>query len=139
MRLLRERPSWAQELGCDRAVLDGRSPAQRKADAAALVSQLTLQRHPASTALAVGGVSADPEAARIAQIRAPGAAAGPWSRLAVAGALAGIVACSLASSPRLPRTATRLWQPGNQGWNAPSCSMQTAASACCTRASATNG
>ena len=55
MRLLRNSLSWAQELGCDRDVLRGRPPAQRKAYAAALVAQLRLQRATPNTALAFGG------------------------------------------------------------------------------------
>lgn len=73
MRMLREKLSWAQELGCDRDVLRGRPQAQRKAYAAALVAQLRLQHHAGHTALAFGGVSPDTLAARVELIRAPGA------------------------------------------------------------------
>lgn len=74
MRMLREKLSWAQELGCDRDVLRGRPQAQRRAYAAALVAQLRLQHHAVHAALAFGGVTPDTLAARVALIRAPGAA-----------------------------------------------------------------
>jgi len=74
MRILREKLAWAQELGCDRDVLRGRPQVQRKAYAAALVAQLRLQHRAAHSALAFGGVTPDTLAARVALIRAPGAA-----------------------------------------------------------------
>ncbi|SFM29767.1 class D beta-lactamase [Rugamonas rubra] len=102
MRLLRENLSWAQELGCDRDVLRGRPQAQRKAYAAALVAQLTLQHRTVKTALAFGGVSASTLAARIALIRRPAAAPrGPWARCASLAGLLGIFAASLALQPAL--------------------------------------
>lgn len=102
MRLLRAQLSWAQELGCDRAVLSGRPPAHRKAYAAALVAQLALQRVPVATALAFGGVSASTLAGRILLIREPGAARRrPWTRLAAIGALAAVLAASVAFQPAL--------------------------------------
>lgn len=100
MWLLRAQLAWAQELGCDRDVLRGRPPAQRKAYAAALVAQLRLQHRPTTTALAFGGVSASTVAARIALIRdAAAAPASLWARGAAIGGLAGIVAGSLALQP----------------------------------------
>ena len=73
MRLLRERLSWAQELGCDRDVLRGRPQVQRKAYAAALVAQLRFQYQAAPpAALAFGGLKPDTLAARVALIRTPG-------------------------------------------------------------------
>lgn len=74
MGRLRERLSWAQELGCDRDVLRGRRPAERRAYAAALVAQLRMQHRGVQGALAFGGVSPDTLAARVELIRAPGAA-----------------------------------------------------------------
>lgn len=126
MRLLRENLSWAQELGCDRDVLRGRPQAQRKAYAAALVAQLTLQHRTVKTALAFGGVSASTLAARIALIRQPVAAPrGPWARCAALAGLLGILAASLALQPALawridtsaaaaqPTTETSAWSLGN--------------------------
>jgi beta-lactamase class D/beta-lactamase regulating signal transducer with metallopeptidase domain len=105
MRLLRIRLSWAQELGCDRDVLRGRPAAQRKAYAAALVAQLKLPPSPAASALAFGGASANTLAGRIALIRDPAAARqGRWTRVAVIGGLACILAASLAFQPALTAT-----------------------------------
>jgi hypothetical protein len=82
---LGKRMAWAQELGCDRSVLQGRPPAQRRAYAAALVTQLRLQCGPGDgSALAFGGSVVDAVAARIGLIR-DGVPAMPR---AVAGALA---------------------------------------------------
>ena len=72
MRPLRERLIWAQELGCDREVLRGRPPRERRAYAAALVAQLRMQQHAVHGALAFGGVAPDTLAARIESIRTPG-------------------------------------------------------------------
>ncbi|WP_137175698.1 M56 family metallopeptidase [Massilia sp. HP4] len=74
MRSLREKLSWAQELGCDRDVLRGRPPRERRAYAAALVAQLRMQHHAVHGALAFGGVTPDTLAARVELIRAPGTA-----------------------------------------------------------------
>jgi len=102
MRLLRARLSWAQELACDRDVLHGRAPVQRKAYAAALLAQLKLQHRSVQMGLAFGGVCPDTFAARMALIRAPlRAAHGAWMR---GGALAGLVAVfagNLALQPAL--------------------------------------
>ena len=104
MRMLRENLSWAQELGCDREVLRGRSRSERKDYAAALVAQLTLQRHAASASLAFGGVSPSSLSERIALIRTPAAPArGRWARLAAIGGMAGVVMGSLAFQPALAR------------------------------------
>lgn len=77
LRALGRRLHWAQELGCDRAVLDGRVQGQRQQYAAALVSQLKLQhaQHDAA-ALAFGGASHDSMSARIRLIRHTAPAAG---------------------------------------------------------------
>lgn len=101
MRLLRARLSWAQELACDRDVLQGRPGTQRKAYAAALVAQLRLQHCPANTALAFGGVSASTLAERIALIRGPARPHSRWLRLASAAGLAAIFLGSLALQPAL--------------------------------------
>ena len=61
---------WAQELGCDRAVLQGRPSAQRRAYAAALVAQMRMQATPGhGIALAFGGRAVDAVAARIRLVR----------------------------------------------------------------------
>lgn len=108
MRLLRAQLSWAQELGCDRAVLRGRPAAQRKAYAAALLAQLRLQGPAAGaganvhTALAFGSSGTRELAARIGLIRAPAATARAWwKRLAALAGLAGIFIGSLAFQPAL--------------------------------------
>ncbi|MYM32929.1 class D beta-lactamase [Duganella sp. FT94W] len=102
MRLLRNRLAWALELGCDRDVLQGRPPAQRKAYAAALVAQLKLQQAPITTALAFGNVTHDTLASRIALIRDPrGALHSRWARIATVAGLAGVLAASLALQPSL--------------------------------------
>lgn len=102
MRLLRNRLAWALELGCDRDVLQGRPPAQRKAYAAALVAQLKLQQAPIATALAFGNVTHDTLASRIALIRDPrGALHSRWARIATVAGLAGVLAASLALQPSL--------------------------------------
>jgi len=103
MRLLRARLVWAQELGCDRDVLRGRSQVQRKAYAAALVAQLRFQYQAApANALAFGGVAPDTLAARVALIRSPGLArhAGR-ARCAGLTALALVFGANLALQPAL--------------------------------------
>lgn len=104
MRLLRDSLTWAQELGCDRAVLHGQPPARRKAYAAALVAQLKLQMPPAAAALAFGGVDAGTLARRLALIRTPAAATGLWQRCATVGALVGIGCLNIALQPALAWT-----------------------------------
>ena len=102
MRLLRGRLSWAQELGCDREVLRGRPPAQRKAYAAALLAQLKMQGTGVETALAFGSDGARQLAARIGLIRSPsGAGRSLWLRLAALAGLAGIFLGTLAFQPAL--------------------------------------
>ena len=69
---LYRRLQWAVETGCDRAVLAGRAPAERRSYAAALVAQLALQVRVGETvALAFG---AQPLVDRIRLIRAADAA-----------------------------------------------------------------
>lgn len=102
MRLLREKLTWAQELGCDRDVLRGRPQAERRAYAAALVAQLRMQHHAVSGALAFGGVSPDTLAARVELIRAPGAPRhAAWARGAGLATLALAFAGNLALQPAL--------------------------------------
>jgi bla regulator protein BlaR1 len=102
MRMLRARLSWAQELACDRDVLRGRAPVERKAYAAALLAQLKLQLRPAGVALAFGGISADTLAARMALIRAPLLATpGVWMRGGALAALLAVFAGNLAVQPAL--------------------------------------
>lgn len=92
-RALGERLRWAQELGCDRAVLRGRVQGQRQQYAAALVLQLKLQlklqlesqlqaRHPA--ALSFGGAAHDSMSARIRLIRQDPPAAGSAKTMVLA-------------------------------------------------------
>ncbi len=57
MRLLQAQLTWAQELGCDHAVLGRHPRLHRKAYAAALVAQLKTQHRPIGAALAFGGVN----------------------------------------------------------------------------------
>lgn len=102
MRLLRTQLSWAQELGCDRDVLAGRPQLQRKAYAAALVSQLKMQHRQLDAALAFGGVSATTVAARISLIREPvHAARSRRARVAAVAALGLVFLGSLAFQPVL--------------------------------------
>ncbi|MGW8394986.1 peptidoglycan DD-metalloendopeptidase family protein [Pseudoduganella sp. HUAS MS19] len=82
---LSQRMAWAQELGCDRTVLQDRPATQRRAYASALLAQMRMQAMPGhGAALAFGGRVVDTVAARIGMIR-DGVPALPR---AVAGALA---------------------------------------------------
>jgi len=102
MRLLRDKLAWAQELGCDRDVLRGRPPFERRAYAAALVAQLRMQHHVVHGALAFGGVSPDTLAARVELIRTPGAARhAAWARAAGLAILALAFGGNLALQPAL--------------------------------------
>jgi beta-lactamase class D/beta-lactamase regulating signal transducer with metallopeptidase domain len=114
MRALRASLSWAQELGCDRDVLRGRPPAQRKAYAAALVAQLRLQHGTPKTALAFGGVCASTLASRIALIREPSRAQGRRARAARILALAGLAAIFAASLAFQPALAWRIAPAASQ-------------------------
>ena len=99
---LSRRLAWAQELGCDRAVLAGRAPAQRLAYAAALVQQLKVQSMVLAPGLAFGATDASAVAARIALLRQPHAAMlSAGSKWGVGAALAGIVAASVVLQPVL--------------------------------------
>lgn len=109
MRLLRARLSWAQELACDRDVLRGRAPVQRKAYAAALVTQLTFQHRPPHMALAFGGVTPNTLTARIGLIRTPLNVAGSkWTRVIALLAVAAVFAGNFALQPALA------WPGGSQ-------------------------
>ncbi|WP_312484567.1 class D beta-lactamase [Massilia timonae] len=102
MRLLRDKLAWAQELGCDRDVLRGRPPFERRAYAAALLAQLRMQHHVVHGALAFGGVSPDTLAARVELIRKPGAARhAAWARGAGLAILALAFGGNLALQPAL--------------------------------------
>jgi len=102
MGRLREQLSWAQELGCDRDVLRGRPPRERRAYAAALVAQLRMQHHAVHGALAFGGVAPDTFAARVELIRAPGAARhAAWARGAGIAMLLLAFGANLALQPAL--------------------------------------
>lgn len=109
MPRLRERLTWAQELGCDRDVLRGRPQAERRAYAAALVAQLRMQQHVMSGAhgaLAFGSVSADTLTARVELIRAPATARHVlWIRGAGLAILALAFAGNLALQPALAWTS----------------------------------
>jgi murein DD-endopeptidase MepM/ murein hydrolase activator NlpD len=123
MRKLGERLTWAQELSCDRQVLDGRPQPQRQAYAAALVSQLKLQQHAFGPALAFGGFSATSLAARVLLIRQGGARGlDVLGRCAVAAGFAGVFAASLVLQPafawRIPDPAP-LAEPATVEWRAP--------------------
>ena len=64
------RLAWAVELACDRRVLAGRTPQQRKQYAGALLSQWRAQLlAPPATALAFGGADAHTVGERIEQLR----------------------------------------------------------------------
>jgi murein DD-endopeptidase MepM/ murein hydrolase activator NlpD len=97
---LRRQLAWAQELGCDHAVLAQRPATQRRHYAAALLAQLSLQQLPAQPAsLAFGGLF-DSAAARVKLIRhgvptVPGSVARP----AVAAALLALLGASVLLQP----------------------------------------
>lgn len=100
MRRLQAQLTWAQELGCDHAVLDRHPKMHRKAYAAALVAQLKTQHHPIGAALAFGGVSSQTVAARIALIRDPASTTRSRTmRLLAFIGLASIFAAALALQP----------------------------------------
>lgn len=104
LRMLRAQLAWAQELGCDRDVLRGRPPAQRKAYAAALVAQLRMARagmpQVQAQVLAFGSAGGDAMAARLALIRAPMGRA-RWTRCAGLAVLAAAFGANLALQPAL--------------------------------------
>ena len=104
MRRLREKLTWAQELGCDRDVLRGRPQAERRAYASALVAQLRMQHAAVHGALAFGGVSPDTLAARVELIRTPAEA-----RHALVSRSAGLVVLALAFGGNLALQPALAW------------------------------
>ncbi|WP_426115558.1 class D beta-lactamase [Massilia sp. PWRC2] len=114
MRLLRAQLSWAQELACDRDVLDGRPQAERKDYAGALLAQFKTQRcHGAMLAFAGASVSSGASlAARIGLIRAPlTAGQGRRSRSLALLALAAVFIGNLSLQPALAWHAAPLPLP----------------------------
>ena len=107
MRGLRQQLCWAQELACDRAVLQGRAPLERKAYAAALLAQLKTHSHPQGAVLAFGGAGLHSITARIALIRAPFAGKRPLlARCVALAGLAGVFVVNLMLQPALARQAS---------------------------------
>ncbi|MDQ1832015.1 M56 family metallopeptidase [Massilia scottii] len=103
LAVLTRRLNWAQELGCDRAVLAGRPTQQRKQYAAALVAQLKVQQDsfgaPAAS-IAFGHGNAASLRARVSLIREQGLRApGTPGKAAVAGALVSVLGASLFLQP----------------------------------------
>jgi murein DD-endopeptidase MepM/ murein hydrolase activator NlpD len=121
MRALGERLTWAQELSCDQHVLAGRPQPQRQAYAAALVSQLKLQRGGFGVALAFGGRDATTLTARMLRIRQGGVPVpGVLGRCAVAAGLACVFAASLMLQPAFAwRIPASLSKPAAIAWQAP--------------------
>jgi murein DD-endopeptidase MepM/ murein hydrolase activator NlpD len=124
--------AWAQELGCDRRVLQGRPSAQRRAYAAALVAQMRTQALPDhGTALAFGSRTVDAVATRIGMIR-DGVPAIPRVTAALGwAALPAVLAASVLLQPALawrlddaapaarPAPATPAGLAGPPHWQAP--------------------
>lgn len=100
-----KRLSWAQELSGDQRVLDGRPQRQRQQYAAALVSQLKVQRRAMGTpALALGcGASDATLSARVRLIRQNGMA--PLGLLGKSAPMAMLLALLIASALRQPAFA----------------------------------
>lgn len=124
---LGKRMAWAQELGCDRTVLQGRPASQRRAYAAALVTQMRLQvipGHGATNALAFGGRVVDAVAARIGMIRdgVPAMPRAVTSALAWA-ALPAVLAAGMLLQPalawRLDAPAATTAAAKDEAWQAP--------------------
>jgi murein DD-endopeptidase MepM/ murein hydrolase activator NlpD len=125
--------AWAQELGCDRTVLQGRPAAQRRAYAAALVAQLRMQATPdRGTALAFGGRMVDAVAARIGMIR-DGVPAMPRAVAATLGwaALPALLAAGVLLQPalawRLDDAAAPAPAAAEETWQAPLQRMRVSA------------
>lgn len=106
--VLTRRLNWAQELGCDHAVLAGRPAQQRKQYAAALVAQLQVQlqgqikvrQDGLSASIAFGHGSPASLRARVGLIREQGLrASGLPGKAAVATALASVLGASLFLQP----------------------------------------
>jgi len=109
-RWLAGKLAWAQELGCDRHVLAGRSQQQRREYAAALVRQLGLQTR-APAGLAFGG-QPDSMLERVARMRDSSAASMHWrARLAMGLVLCVLGAASVALQPALALQPAPALQP----------------------------
>lgn len=103
LRLLGEKLQWAQELGCDRAVLAGRPQHQRQHYAAALVAQLKVQQASFGTgagAMAFGGAHAATIVARVRLIRQDGLRSlGPAGKLALIASMLSLLGASALLQP----------------------------------------
>lgn len=105
LRLLGEKLLWAQELGCDRAVLAGRPQQQRQHYAAALVAQLKLQQAcfgQGAGAMAFGGAHGASIVARVGLIRRNGLPSlGRGARWALGASLLSLLGASALLQPAL--------------------------------------
>ncbi|NHZ83710.1 peptidoglycan DD-metalloendopeptidase family protein [Massilia sp. CCM 8695] len=130
LAVLTRRLNWAQELGCDRAVLAGRPAQQRKQYAAALVAQLKVQQDSfcvPTASIAFGHGNAASLRARVGLIREQGLrAAGLPGKAAVAAALVSVLGASLFLQPafawRAPESAAPAAPPAAsapQQWRMP--------------------
>ena len=110
LRAFGERLHWAQELSCDRTVLNGSGQPERRAYAAALVAQLKLQQSAVVHAtLAFGSAGFDSMGGRICLIREGGAPLG--GRVFKALVLALLVALIVCGALLQPVFAWRLDAP----------------------------
>jgi murein DD-endopeptidase MepM/ murein hydrolase activator NlpD len=100
---------WAQEFGCDAAVLRGRSSAQRKSYAFALMAQLRRQQDSAIPAMAFGVPGMSALTARLLLIR-DGAlpAMGKLGGMLVAAGLVSVLAGSVLLQPAFARRAVEV-------------------------------
>ena len=110
LAVLTRRLNWAQELGCDHAVLAGRPTQERKQYAAALVAQLKVQQDSFGASIAFGHGTPASLRARVGLIREQGLRApGLPGKAAVAAALASVLGASLFLQPafawRAPESA----------------------------------
>ncbi|PWF46683.1 M23/M56 family metallopeptidase [Massilia glaciei] len=100
MRKLGERLTWAQELGCDAQVLQGRPQPQRQAYAAALLAQFRLQQNSFGAAMAFGGDQTTTMTERMQLIRSnANPALGAMGHCVVLGALGLALAGGLLLQP----------------------------------------
>ena len=101
LRAFGERLNWAQELSCDRAVLDGSGQPERRAYAAALVAQLKLQQSAVVHAtLAFGSAAHDSMGGRICLIRDGAAPPGGRAfKALVLALLAALIVCGAVLQP----------------------------------------
>lgn len=118
LAVLTRRLNWAQELGCDHAVLDGRPAQQRKQYAAALVAQLKVQQELLGAGIAFGHGSPASLRTRVGLIREQGLRApGLPGKAAVATALASVLGASLLLQPAFA------WRAAETGVPAPSATV----------------